>query len=133
MGNLRTVSDPAKLRAAAGSFGLLGVVPAYTIRLDKMTYANMRPYRCPIELAIPPPAEYITAARNGDEKYKWIHDLIETRTDNELDDALKEFIRRAEQDYYSEWFWFPLQRDVWVNTWNNDGAAADANIQAFME
>jgi hypothetical protein len=84
------------------------------------------------------PAEYIAAARNGNEKYKWIHDLIETRTDSELDDALKEFIHRAEQDYYSECFWFRLQRDVWVNTWNNDGGAADAktvpnDFQAFME
>jgi hypothetical protein len=68
MGNLRTVSDPAKLHAAAGSFGLLGVVTAYSI--DKTTYANMRPYRCLIELAIhrqsiSPPPGTVTRSTNG--------------------------------------------------------------------
>ena len=40
-GELRTVSDPELLKAASGALGLLGVVTAYTIRLNKMTYTSM--------------------------------------------------------------------------------------------
>jgi len=137
-GNLRTVSDPDMLKAAAGAFGLLGVVTAFTIKLDKMTYPSMRPFRCPIELAIPPPQEYIDAAKKGDKKYKWIKDLMALHTQEEMDKALADFIDRAENDYYAEWFWFPLQRDVWVNTWKNNGDEADAKdipdeFQVFLQ
>jgi hypothetical protein len=137
-GNLQTISDPELLKAAAGAFGLLGVVTAYTIRLEKMTFANMRPHRCPLELAIPPPKEYIDAARQGDPKFSYIRKLIEQHSDEDLSLATKEFIKRAENDYYAEWFWFPLQSDVWVNTWNNDGLKSDArnipdDLEAFLE
>ena len=137
-GNVQTISDPEVLKAAAGAFGLLGVVTAYTIRLDKMTYASMRPYRCPLELAIPPPKEYIDAARSGDPKYSYIRGLIQPHSDEDLHLATKEFIKRAENDYYAEWFWFPQQSDVWVNTWNNDGLKSEArnipdDLEAFLE
>jgi hypothetical protein len=137
-GNLHTVSDPEMLKAAAGAFGLLGVVTAYTIRLDKMTYPSMRPFRCPIELAIPPPQEYIEAAKRGEKKFKWIKDLMALHTQQEIDKATADFIDRAENHYYAEWFWFPHQRDVWVNTWKNDGDEADAedipnDFQIFLQ
>jgi len=137
-GNLHTVSDPELLKAAAGAFGLLGVVTAYTIRLDKMTFAAMRPFRCPVELAIPPPQEYIDAAKRGDKKYKWIKNLMANHTQADIDKATADFIDKAENDYYAEWFWFPLQTDVWVNTWKNDGAEKDAKdipdpFQVFLE
>src|SRR5208282_4331146 len=132
------VSDPELLKAASGALGLLGVVTAYTIRLNKMTYAAMRPVRIPIELAIPPPQEYIIAAKNGDPKYKWIKDLVAQHSQETMDKALDDFIRRAENDYYAEWYWWPLQRDVWVNTWNNDGLEAESktipsDFQAFLQ
>jgi FAD/FMN-containing dehydrogenase len=137
-GLLQTVSDPNFLRAAAGSFGLLGIITAYTIRLHKMTYAAMRPYRSPVELAIPPPWEYIVAAKAGDEKYKYINDLISRHSQETLDMAQAEFIQRAETHYYAEWFWFPLQKDVWVNTWENNGSEAESrnipsDFEAFLE
>ena len=137
-GEIRTVSDPAELRAAAGAFGFLGVVTALTIRLDRMTYAAMRPVRVPLELAIPPPKEYIDAARAGDPRYKSIKDLIEHHSQERLDKALQDFIQRAETDYYAEWFWFPLQRDVWVNTWQNNGFEAQSRpipdqFETFLE
>jgi hypothetical protein len=137
-GELRTVSDENLLKAASGALGLLGVVTAYTIRLNKMTYAAMRPARVPIELAIPPPPEYITAARNGDPKYKWIKDLLAQHSQETIDNAVKDFIRSAENDYYAEWYWWPLQREVWTNTWNNDGNKADSKtlpskLEAFLE
>ena len=137
-GNVHTVSDPELLKAAAGSLGLLGVVTAYTIRLDKMTYARMIPLAVPVELAIPPPQEYIDAANKGDQRYKWIKDLVAKHDQATMDKALKDFIQRAENDYYAEWFWFPLQASVWVNAWNNDGLESDAknipsDFDAFLE
>lgn len=137
-GELRTVSDPELLKAASGALGLLGVVTAYTIRLNKMTYTSMSPVRVPMELAIPPPQEYIDAANKGDPKYKSIKDLVAQHSQETLDNALKKFVYSAENHYYSEWFWFPLQRDVWVNTWDNTGDPEQATItpsdfEAFLE
>ena len=137
-GEVRTVSDPELLKAASGALGLLGVVTAYTIRLNKMTYAAMRPVRLPIELAIPPPQEYVTAANKGDPKYKWIKDLVGQHSQETMDKALNDFIRRAENDYYAEWYWWSLQRDVWVNTWDNDGLKSESktipsDFQAFLQ
>lgn len=134
-GEVRTVTDPALLRAAAGA---LGVVTAYTVRLDKMTYTSMRPRRVPVELAIPPPQEYIDAARAGDKRYEWIRELISPHGDEVIAKARAEFVHRAETDYYAEWFWFALQSDVWVNTWDNTGKESEAvntpsDFEAFLE
>ena len=137
-GEVRTVSDPVELKAAAGALGLLGVITALTIRLPRMTYAAMRPVRVPLELAVPPPKEYIDGARAGDPRYKYVKDLIEQHSQETLDKARQDFIRRSETDYYVEWFWFPLQRDVWVNTWQNDGFEAQSRpfpneFESFLE
>lgn len=137
-GELRTVSDPALLKTAAGSFGSFGIVTAYTLRLDKMTYADMRPHHAPVELAIPPPLEYILEAKAGNPKFRYIKELIAPHSQETLDAAYKEFVRQAENDYYAEWFWFPGQRDIWVNTWNNDGLESlsrniPSDFEAFLE
>ena len=137
-GEVRTVSDPELLKTAAGAFGAFGIVASYTIRLDKLTYANMRPYHSPIELAIPPPLEYILAAKAGDPRYRYIKDLVAHHSQETLDRALTEFIRESENNYYTEWFWFPGQRDVWVNTWNNDGLESQSrnipdDFEVFLE
>jgi hypothetical protein len=137
-GELRTVSDPELLKTAAGSFGSFGIVTAYTLRLDKMTYANMRPHHAPVELAIPPPLEYILEARRGNPQFRYIKELIAPHSQETLDAAYKEFVRQAENDYYAEWFWFPGQRDIWVNTWDNDGLESlsrniPSDFEAFLE
>jgi hypothetical protein len=137
-GNMHTVSDPELLKTAAGAFGLLGVVTAYTLRLDKMTYANQRPSKVPVELAVPPPQEYIDAARKGDKRYSWIKDLMAKHTQEAIDAARAEFVAHVEEDYYAEYFWFPLQPVVWVNTWKNDGDKAVAKdlpdkFQVFLQ
>jgi len=103
-----------------------------------LTYANMRPYHAPIELAIPPPLEYILAAKAGDPRYRYIKDLVAHHSQETLDGALTEFIRISENNYYTEWFLFPGQRDVWVNTWNNDGLESQSrnipsDFEAFLE
>jgi hypothetical protein len=50
----RTVFDPGHLKAAAGCFGLLGIVTHITFSLDKMRYAVLKPVKPDISLAIPP-------------------------------------------------------------------------------
>jgi hypothetical protein len=103
----RTVSDPEHLKAAAGHFGLLGIVTHITFELDKMRYAVMKPVKPDIGLAIPPMSrDDIPIA------------LRKTYTQAQYDTALLDFENRASNDYYAEWFWFTRSQQAWVNTWN---------------
>ncbi|KAF7938256.1 hypothetical protein BELL_0526g00010 [Botrytis elliptica] len=103
----RTITKPAHLRAAAGCFGLLGIVTHITLLLSPMTYAILRPTKPDIALAIPPlsPTDIPIALRKS-----W--------TPAQYADALEEFEDKANNDYYSEWFWFTRSQQAWVNTWN---------------
>lgn len=103
----RTISDPAHLKAAAGCFGLLGIVTHVTLAMDKMSYALLQPSKPDIGLAIPPlkPSDVPLA-------------LQKTWTKARLDAAQADFENCATNNYYSEWFWFTYQKQAWVNTWN---------------
>ncbi|KAE9381408.1 hypothetical protein N431DRAFT_5852 [Stipitochalara longipes BDJ] len=106
-GEHRTISDPEHLKAAAGHFGLLGVVTHVTLELDKMSYAVLQPVKPDIGLAIPPlHREDIPIA------------LRKTFTDKQYQEALDKFEKHASDDYYSEWFWFTRSQQAWVNCWN---------------
>lgn len=115
-GELQTVSDPAQLKAAAGCFGLLGIVTSLTLKLDPMTFANMKPLKKKVALAIPPPDPAAVPTQID----------MSGITPQDLNTAWQDFVTRCEQDYYAEWFWFPYQKDCWINTWQNDGAREDA-------
>lgn len=114
-GQLQVVNDPAQLKAASGCFGLLGFVTSVTLRLDPMTYANMKPLKKRVALTIPPPPGIIVPPQID----------MSGITPQDLDAAWQDFVTRCEQDYYAEWFWFPYQQECWINTWKNDGAKAD--------
>ncbi|GAB1522219.1 hypothetical protein RhiTH_005331 [Rhizoctonia solani] len=121
-GNKKSISDPDQLRAASGCFGLLGICTAITLRLDAMSMAVMKPVKVPLVLAIPPPIGYK------------IPDVIDMSgvTPEDLEKARQEFVRRCEEDYYLEWFWYPLTKDVWVNTWKKvDDAAAIESLEPY--
>ncbi|ELU37650.1 cholesterol oxidase, substrate-binding domain-containing protein [Rhizoctonia solani AG-1 IA] len=123
-GNKKSISDPDQLRAASGCFGLLGICTAITLRLDAMSMAVMNPVKVPLVLAIPPPIGYK------------IPDVIDMSgvTPEDLEKARQEFVRRCEEDYYLEWFWYPLTKDVWVNTWKSaqvDDAAAIESLEPY--
>ena len=111
-GVVRTVSDPKHLRAAAGCFGLLGIVTHITLELDPMTYAVMKPLKVPIAKAIPP------LQKNDIPDALRLEDF-NTISDDNLKAWKEEFAKRAANDYYSEWFWFTYQKRAWVNTWKN--------------
>ncbi|KUJ24026.1 uncharacterized protein LY89DRAFT_572706 [Mollisia scopiformis] len=103
----RLITSPAHLRAAAGHFGLLGIITHITFELDPMSYALLSPVKPDIGLAIPPLARTDIPIA-----------LRKTWTDAQYAAALKDFENRATNDYYAEWFWFTRSQQAWVNTWN---------------
>ncbi len=115
-GEVQVVDDPEQLKAAAGCFGMLGIVTAVTLKLDPMSYAVLKPTKPRVALAIPPPDGF-SVPRQID---------MSGITQADMDAAMAEFVRAAEQDYYTEWFWFAYQDKCWVNTWHNDGREEDA-------
>ncbi|MDR6318867.1 FAD-binding protein [Actinoplanes couchii] len=115
-GELQVVSDRATLIAAAGCFGLLGIVTALTLRLDPMSYAVMQPEKRPLMLGVPPLPGAVLPPDIDQRKV----------TDAEVNEAIKRFEWQCENAYYSEWFWFAEQSECWVNCWQNDGHPADS-------
>ena len=109
-GKLREVTDPGHSRAAAGCFGLLGVVTHITFELDKMTYAVLKPRKVDIARAIPPLDINQIPPALGDEKWG------KSGYTEEFEACRKDFEKQAANHYYSKWFWFTLQQRVWVNT-----------------
>ena len=111
------------MKAAAGSFGLLGVITSITLKLDKMSYALTNPKLIKFAKAVPPP--YGTLLVNMPEK---LRNDIGITTQGELDDLIAQntnmFFERC-TDYYSEWFWFILSDKCWINSWNTDAPEND--------
>ncbi|KAJ7203895.1 hypothetical protein GGX14DRAFT_648172 [Mycena pura] len=123
-GVVQTVSHPRQLKVAAGAFGLLGVVTHLTFELDAMTYAVMEPRKVDIGLAISIPPlrkEDIPPVLRAE----W---YSKQDAEVQMESARQEFVRRARDDYYSEWFWFTYQQKAWVNTWN-PVSVAEAAVQ----
>lgn len=115
-GELQTVNDPEQLCSAAGAFGLLGVVTAITLKLDPMSYALLQPCKSRVGLAVPPPMGYQVPVQV---------DMTGITSQN-LSEATDDFIRRCENDYYAEWFWFSFQSECWINTWQNNGNISES-------
>jgi hypothetical protein len=125
-GREQTVNDPQELKAASGCFGFLGIVTSITIQMEPMTVAEMRPTQVPVVLAIPPPKGFP------------IPEIIQKQTreanitDEDIENARKEWIRRCEEDHFHEWFWFPYQKNAWVNTWKRRAwRPEDAHLPQF--
>ena len=119
-GNVRVVKDPDHLRAAAGCFGLMGVVTHLTLEFRPMTYALMQPGKLPVLRAIPPPDDL------PEDKIPPALRLNPPLTPEQREADLRRFRERAENWYYAEWFWFPYSDHCWVNCWNDtpDGDGA---------
>ncbi|KAH7337903.1 hypothetical protein BKA66DRAFT_479830 [Pyrenochaeta sp. MPI-SDFR-AT-0127] len=131
-GNLQLVDDPHHIKAAAGAFGLLGVVTHITFELDAMSYAVMQPLKQDVGLGVPPldKNDIPVALRS-----EWFDS---PDASGQVAKATAEFERRAANDYYSEWFWFTYQRKVWTNTFNTTSDPARAvnypdNANVFLQ
>lgn len=124
-GRLQKITDPEHLRAAAGCFGLLGVVTHITFELDKMTYAVLEPRKVDVARAIPPLDINDIPRALRDDKWGKPGYL------KELELCRQDFEERAAEHYYSEWFWFTFQQKVWVNTWNT--TTDPANVEDYPD
>lgn len=120
---INKVDQPDLMKAAAGSFGLLGIITSITFKLDKMGYALMDPQFVSLAKAIPPPV----GTRLHQMPLKLQKDL--GISNQEVLDSItsqnnKMFFSRC-QDYYAEWFWFILTDKCWINSWNKDDPVND--------
>jgi hypothetical protein len=110
-GELQIVEDPRLLKAAAGCFGLMGVITHLTLEVQPMTYALLQPQKVPLVRAVPPPddmpEDQIPPA------------LRIPLTPEEKAADIDAFESHCENDYYSEFFWFPYADDSWVNCWSD--------------
>ncbi|RLL95561.1 hypothetical protein CFD26_104724 [Aspergillus turcosus] len=111
-----TKADGDFLSAASGCFGLIGVVTHITLVVDQMTYAAMTPEKMAVIDAIPPPASLRSRVPQP---------LYQPRTPDEIRRAQEAFEKRAAEDYYAEWFWFPYSDEVWINTWSTTTESVD--------
>lgn len=111
-GEIRQVSDPRLIKAASGCFGLLGIVTNITLRVSAMSYALFDPKTTDLLLAIPPPPSM----------YDRLPEDLRERLDQydaaTLAKAKENFIEIASKRFYSEWFWFPYQKEVFINSWD---------------
>ncbi|KAA8896395.1 hypothetical protein FN846DRAFT_900289 [Sphaerosporella brunnea] len=109
----RAIDDPAELKAAAGSFGLLGIITHVTFEMDKMTYAHFKPLKQDVNLVIPPPTGFKVPVA-----------IRKSYTPAQLEAARLDFINKAENSFYAEYFWFPYQQEAIANCWNNTDDAS---------
>ena len=123
-GVFRTIGpeDSHFLEASSGCFGLIGVVTHLVLKLDKMSYAIMKPQKIDVIDAIPPPNDMLSLVPKA---------LRGERSDEQIASAQKRFEEQAGY-YYSEWFWFPYSDQVWVNCWQNE-KIADGDQGADVE
>jgi hypothetical protein len=103
--SINRVTHPEQMRAAAGCFGLLGVVISLTFKLKRMQYTSMNPAKVPVAETIPPPLGYKLPPG--------------MRSPHNADQLWKKFIHTASTASYSEWFWFASHDDCWVNCWTS--------------
>lgn len=113
-GEVQQVTDKEQLRAASGCLGLLGVVISFTIRLDKMSYAQFDMEKVPLGCCLPPPANMKLPEVLDELLYD--EDSGCSRSAAEKD--MNAFISKAAGSYYSEFFWFPSTGKAWTNCWN---------------
>jgi hypothetical protein len=120
---INKVTQPDLMQAAAGSFGLLGIITSMTLKLDKLSYAITHPKLVNLSKAIPPPVGTLI-----DKMPKKLQEDLGISTQDTLDLIIAKnsaaFFERC-TDYYSEWFWFILNDKCWINSWNKDDPEND--------
>lgn len=121
-GNIQVVKDPQEIKAAAGSFGVQGIITSVTMKLDKMTYANLNTMEKANVFAAIPPVSYQEVPLAIRPYY----------SKEEYEQCCRDFENHILNDYYNEWFWFPIDVDdpftenTWVNCWKNDADPENA-------
>ena len=127
-GRLHVVNDPEDVNAIAGSMGLFGVITHIVYEVVPMRYAVLKPRKIDVALAIPPlDKDEIPGAL----RKEWFG---AADADSRIQAAAEEFGRRAADDYFSEWIWFPYQQRVWTQTWNpTTDSTGVTNYPGYLE
>ncbi|HSX03888.1 MAG TPA: hypothetical protein VLG76_04075, partial [Rhabdochlamydiaceae bacterium] len=115
---INKTAQPELMQAAAGSFGLLGVITSITLKLDKMSYSLTSPRFVDLVKAIPPPF-----GTRLEQMPKNLQDELNISNQEMLDSIILENTEtffNCCKDYYAEWFWFILNKKCWINSWNLD-------------
>jgi hypothetical protein len=107
-GDVKKITDLDVVRSTAGGLGLFGVVLSQVFFLDPMRVAVLRPERVPALLAVPP-VKVEDVPNQGNFKADY--------GAGQLREAQERFYRECDS-FYGEWFWFPFQKDCWVNVWD---------------
>jgi hypothetical protein len=111
-GNQQTVRDPEQLRAAAGCFGMMGVITHITLEFSPMTYALIQPTKVAVVRAVPPPDDM-----PEDQIPQALR--IKGLTAQQKAQDVADFEKKCATNFYSEWFWFPFSDRIWINCWDD--------------
>lgn len=111
-GNQQTIQDPEQLRAAAGCFGLMGVITHLTLEFSPMTYALIQPVKVPVVRAVPPPDDM-----PEDQIPKALR--LKGLTAKQKAQDVADFEKKCATNFYTEWFWFPFSDKIWINCWDD--------------
>lgn len=122
-GEEQIVNDKEQIKAAAGCFGLLGLVTSLTFELDKMTYGNLKTSEKKL-LVLTVPPQIGTKPSSQLKKHLNKQNLSAMENQGEINQAIQEFAANCEDSYYAEFFWFPLHDQGWANCWKNNGDQA---------
>lgn len=120
---INKTAQPNLMQAAAGSFGLLGIITSITLKLDRMSYVLTDPKLVNLSKAIPPPI-----GTRLDQMPKKLQEDLGISNQETLDSIISqnsETFFACCSDYYAEWFWFILSDKCWINTWNKDDPEND--------
>lgn len=86
--------------------------------LPKQSYIELK--KLPVIEAIPPPSDMVAALP---EKLK---NSYNSYSQDQIKRFVQDFEHQAFNDYYAEWFWFPLHDQMWINTWSQATPGASA-------
>lgn len=110
-GEIQVITDKEQIKAASGGFGLMGIILSQVFVLDPLKIAKLFPKDVPTPLAVPPVSRD-DVPKNPD------FDVADY-SDSDLKKATHTFAKDA-QKFYSEFFWFPFQKNCWVNCWDTE-------------
>ncbi|EHY59621.1 hypothetical protein HRR83_001107 [Exophiala dermatitidis] len=114
------LSTPDILHAAAGCFGLIGVVTHLVLECDPMSCALLEPRKIPVIEAIPPPPDMPDADIPAPLRPR------QPLSAERKAQIQRDFETRALTTDYAEWFWFPYSSEVWVNSWHKTSDLSNA-------
>lgn len=122
-GDIQHIEGDA-LKAAAGAMGLAGVVLSQTVAADPMKIAKLHPRKVPVLLSVPPV--------DGDDLPDGEVDFITAGFDDKEVKESEERFRKNCDAFYSEWFLFPFQDEVWENIWDTEDASLSTRPPEYL-